>query len=42
LLSPFVAGTGIGLACSMLLLVIGGLACWFAFARLPLAKRPIR
>ena len=42
LLSPFVAGTGIGLAGSMLLLVIGGLACWFAFARLPMAKRPIR
>ena len=42
LLSPFVAGTGIGLAGSMLLLVIGGLACWFAFARLPVAKRPIR
>ena len=39
LLSPFVAGTGSGLACSMALLVVCGFACWSAFARLP---RPAR
>jgi DHA1 family bicyclomycin/chloramphenicol resistance-like MFS transporter len=39
LLSPYVSGTGLGLAGSMAALVVCGFACWFIFTRINKAER---